>query len=365
MSRFVLVGLFTLACALPSGAQPQDPVVKFNYRRLDLREVDGHWWLLDGERPFKDLGTNENDAREALRVIHDLRLTHYCTVGSPEPIIEYWLSDGKAPQPFVHNFRLMPFTPEALRVEVVQGQWCICDGGRVMFGFGEHSEDARQTLFLLRHYGFNRVGYIGSPRPVMMYFVVSHEPAPVAKDRQPQAPPKIPAPLELMLSGAQLHVPSLRQNARDRIAFDCSRVEVRNEGNDWKLMAGDQCLVNFGIHAEEAGEALRLVQFYRLSEQCHIGSEGSGLTYYLANGRPPRGLMLGVRAVEFCADRLAIGQRVDGYYLCIGSQPVIAAGKDFEEAQQILQIIQRYEFDHICEIGSPEQPTMTILVQDH
>src|SRR5207249_6784379 len=81
----------------------------------------------------------------------------------------------------------------------------------------------------------------------------------------------------------------------ERVPFDWRRVELRQDKQDWKLVAGSYALANFGGHQDDARRALTALQFYRFTEQHWIGPPAaSALTYFLVNGQPPRGLVFGV-----------------------------------------------------------------------
>jgi hypothetical protein len=370
MNRLLLALPFVLACAMPAAAQTRDPVVRFDYREVDARQEDGHWWLYAGEARLKDLGLSENDALAALWVIRELRLTHYSTIGAPEPVIEYWLADGKPPEGILHNnVRILPLHPEALRIEQMQGQWCLCDGKQPMFGFGAVPEDAAQALSILRHYGFNRVGYVGQTTPVMMFFLVSNEPFPTTQKTPTKTKGPVPAaPLALMLPSYQLHVPGQVEGddqSDSYLVFDSSRLEVCCDGQSWKLLSGTRCLADFGAREEDARDVLKVMQFYRFTERRRVVRSLTAFTYYLTNGEAPRGLMLGVRSVEFRAAELAVRQVGEDWCLCEAGRTVLAAGKSQEEAEQVLQVIQRYQFDHICQLGTAARPVLTFMVQEH
>ena len=63
-------------------------------------------------------GRHETEAREALRLLRELRLNQRGTVGSPRPVMEYWLTDGRAPQGFTQGLRPLP-GGEAAELEVL------------------------------------------------------------------------------------------------------------------------------------------------------------------------------------------------------------------------------------------------------
>ncbi len=370
MPRLPFVLCLALLPLAPAPAQHREEPDRFDYRDVNLRHVNGRWVMYAGTRPLKDLGTTESEAREAVRLVTELRLNQHGTIGRPRPVIEYWLSDGQAPHSFTHGLRVVAFNPERLRVAEVQGQWCLCDGSQVMFGFGASSEDARQALAVLQRHGFNRVGYIGLPTPIMMYFLSSDDTESI---RQPSAhrppPPASPPPLALLLPSYQLQVPDQEQTdkeqAKTRVRFDWQQVELCSDGRDWKLMAGGRCLADFGSHDIEARDALEVVRYYRFSEQCRAGESPSACTYFLVNGQAPRGLMLGLRNLPFHAEALAVRQRGDEWFLCERGQTLLRAGGSYEEACQALEVIQHYKFDHACILGDPERPLLSFLACDN
>src|SRR5438046_2400412 len=85
-------------------AQPISPPIgehakltAFDTDKNGLQWADNRWQLLADGLPLKDFGRREADGRLALRLIRELKLNQHGTLGSPQPIIEYWLSDGRGP----------------------------------------------------------------------------------------------------------------------------------------------------------------------------------------------------------------------------------------------------------------------------
>lgn len=369
MSRLLLAAFVVLVPLAPAVAQGRAGLFDFDYRQTELRNVNGHWILYAGQAALKDLGTNESEAREAARLVRDLRLTQHGTIGAPQPVIEYWLSEGRAPQTFAHGHRIIAFHPERLRVAEVQGQWCLCEGTQVMFGFGGQAADAREALTVLQGHGFNRVGYVGAPIPVMMYFLDLDEPEPAARPAPKSTAAPSPPPLALMLPAYQLCVPDQTltdgEQAKTRIRFDPTQVEAICDGHSWKLTVGGRCLVDFGDRQTDALNALEAVRFYRFTEQCRAGDSATACSYFLVNGDAPRGLMLGVRTMDFRPETVAIRQQGDVWVLCDHGQSLAVVGSTYEEACRAVEVIRRYQFDHVCQLGDPEQPTLTFFVRDH
>src|SRR5262245_51205627 len=133
MQRPLLACAFFAFCfSAVSGQEPTD-LVSFEYQRLELRRVGERWQLFNGRTLIKDLGTNEADAREALGLIRQLQLNQRGTIGTPAPVLEYWLSDRAAPRGIIAAHRLVSFDPQALRAESVHGQWCLRDNRQLYF----------------------------------------------------------------------------------------------------------------------------------------------------------------------------------------------------------------------------------------
>ena len=70
---------------------------------------------LEGDQECVEKMRREFEARQALRLIRELHLTQRGTVGGPDPIMEYWLADGQAPQGLVSGLRTVPLDPAGLR----------------------------------------------------------------------------------------------------------------------------------------------------------------------------------------------------------------------------------------------------------
>src|SRR5260370_1417810 len=106
MEQVALFLLASLACGQSSvsakpmtdAGQVAEQLVTFDPRQAELRWEDHNWRIMAGDVFLKDFGFQQEEAREALRVIRDLGLTQQGTVGYPRPVMEYWLAGGHAPQ---------------------------------------------------------------------------------------------------------------------------------------------------------------------------------------------------------------------------------------------------------------------------
>src|SRR5579884_3663740 len=327
----------------PAAAPPAPLVEKLAPLDPQKSEVswNGHnWQLVADGKVLRDFGRREADAREALWAVRGLNLTQHGTLGAG---LEYWLSDGHAPAGHVAGLRPLSIDLPTLRVEQTQGQWCLRDRQRVLFNFGLRDDDARTALAVIRKYGFSQVATIGQGAPEMVVFLggardqsvlggLSAAPAgPATPALHPPTPPAPASPAaqaaarqaaatpDLPVTAA---VPGLQPSALatddrpgaahaltpfgpaaagagpvERLAFDWRQVQMRHEADGWKVCNGGQELARFGDE-QAARQAVNVVQRYRLTERCHIGT-GGGCTLFLSNGVAPRGSAFGLPGEPF------------------------------------------------------------------
>jgi hypothetical protein len=412
-----------LSQGTPPAAPPSEQLRAIEPLEVRLLWANRRWQLAHRGEVLKDFGPREQDARQALRVIQELRLNQHGVIGSPMPVMEYWLADGKPPHAAPRgSLRTVDLNPATLRVEQVQGQWCLRDAARVLFNFQQHADDARQALAVVRKYHFDQFGVVGSVTP--MYVPMSHSesdsptsatapgrqlsprqlltspfaratknegpsradagksPAAAAKPAAPAAgreevvrqvlPPLADAPRDAGTAQppgspwrTHFHVPG--QEAAhvdsDRIAFDWRQVQLRQQQGEWKLMAGGTVLGNFGDQVREAKLALAALRYYRFTEQWRLGVPQPYITYYVPNRTAPPGLMLGISGEELKADKLELRHVETGYALCQGQRVVFRLREREDDGRRLLDAIKQSHCDRICRIGEPGKEPMTLLLR--
>ncbi|MBL8795695.1 MAG: hypothetical protein JNM56_17450 [Planctomycetia bacterium] len=354
MKHWIAVWICALGSVAPALAQDAAPLVKFDCRELELRRVRDRWEVRGGANFVKDLGTNEADAKEALRLIRELRLSEHGTIGTRQPVIEYWLADKQPPVGMVARHRQCVIDLKSLQVVSIHGHWCVRDNRQLWFNFGVCEQDARQTVELLQRYQFNRVIFVGQGAPILMAFMASSE-----KNGEPNQ--QLAAPLAISpgqwLNPRQLTAPSMftvdPKGGGERLPIDWRNVQLRREGQDWKLKVGNENLADFGSDEIQAREALRVFQYYRFSELCRVGQTEKPLTFYLVNGQAPRGIKFGVRSTSFRPERLSVRQNDDGWMIYDGEKPILRGGDSFAAARQVLDTIKKHGFDCWCSVGKP------------
>lgn len=162
--------------------------VTFDTNIAELKWQDNRWGLWAGNVYLKDFGRYETEGREVLRLVRELRLNALATIGTPRPIMEYWLSNNEAPRGPIAGLRTLPIDQASLRAEQVQGQWVVRDGQRILFNFGSQGDAARQAAGAIQQYGFTQVGYVGQVSPVMLVFLAPPTAVPAAATMPGAAP---------------------------------------------------------------------------------------------------------------------------------------------------------------------------------
>jgi hypothetical protein len=321
-------------------------VIPFDPGALEVRRVEQRWQLWAGRVCLKDFGTAETECRDALSLLHELRVNRYCSIGSPMPVMEYWLADDRPPDLALTRRPVTAFDPAALRPELIDGTWWLRDDRQVLFNFGAQYDAARLADAVCKRKGFNRIGFVGHPRPVMTFLLVDPESIGATAEKAKVKPTGLTFQPQMVPRKA-LFIRDLGYFG-ECVPFDGMRAEVRRVGTDWKLAAGDVELADFGIHDQAAREALRALEFYRFNEYCQIGAS---FRFYLARGRAPEGLAIGMRGKPFHRESLQVQLVGKKWVIREGDRVVFDVGGREEDAKQALQMIRHFQFDQVCEIG--------------
>lgn len=375
-----------------------EKLMSFPTESVEVRWRDNHWQLLAGGTLLKDFGHSQRDAEEALRILRAFRINQHGTVGNPQPVIEYWVSDGQAPQGFCPGLHLLSMDLASLTAEPVQGHWCIHDAHRLFFSFGSHESEARAALETIRRYGFTQVGFIGAPVPAMMYFIRDSTgftsgrmagPAPLVGRRVTHAKKesiKIPSgtvppglsglnPQELGRLAGPLSLATARQLSfvmplagdqpalGDRIRFDPRHLQVRCDDGDWRLESDGYTVARFGPRQADALQAQELLRSYGCNEHCCVGGPRPAFSFFLANGQAPRGQLFGLSSTRFRPESLTLRSVGADWFICEENRVLLRAGASEDDAHKLLEIIRRFKFDALCRVGQDETCGMTILVR--
>jgi hypothetical protein len=379
----------------PTAPAPIETTTAFNGEQAELTWRDGRHQLVAGNAFLKDFGRSDAEGREVLRVVRELHLNTRVTIGSPQPIMEYWLCNGVAPHGNVAGLHILPIDASALRAEQVQGQWCVHDGSRVLFNFGFQGDACRQALDVIQRYNFTQIGYVGQAAPTMLVFLANPPAIPIkpvvaasrnglpdmhapngigntnpAQNAQPNQMPQVQSQPINPLTGQPLHQPGgltpagfrlPGTEAADRVAIDPNALQVRHDANDWKLVMGNHVVASFGPNQADAQLAAAALRYYGVTDQVFVGNPHPMFSYFLSHGQAPHGTSYGLNATTFRPNALQVRQTGTTYVLTDGNQVLMSFGDRGTEAQQTLQAIQQYKFDRMSFIGRGDQSMMLFL----
>lgn len=388
--------------------KPQASVsaVQFDPGKVQLTAHNRRWALTHEGKTIKEFGLSERDARQALRLIRQYKLDEVCRIGSGG--MEYWLTAGKAPvAPLRAGLRTVSFEPAALRVDRLQGQWCVRDSRRVISAFGPSEADAQKALEVIRAHGFHQAGLVGQVVPTMtVYFgreatsvpvlkvgtsaPEAHKSMPVQrfprlamnKDGTPKAvaprgpgpgldglaPPLI-APLASPLpkekqrpfwhSRADRAVPA-PPSPDGRVAFDWRRVELRMGLGQADLTTGGHVLIRFGANSTDARTALSALRYYRCNEMFRLPGDWAS-QWFVVPQVAPKIMMFGLHADEIKPDKMQVVQVGSRFALAEGERVVLPMGGSAEEAARLLELMQKRHIDRVTRLGPPGEGVAFLL----
>jgi hypothetical protein len=351
----------------PRGNEPEpvpEKLIQFDPNLVSIRRVGDSFQLWAERQLLKDFGPLGKEAEEAVRIIRELGVSRYGFIPGSRPQFEYWLAEGansnpdlQGPQVRGMTRQIIPFDPRSLRVDQVVGVWCLRDNDKVLYNFGREADAARAALAVCKKYGFNELGVIGAPNPVMTYLVV--DPYQGVQSKQTAT-----NPLQLADSVARLGLilPQIGY-VGTRTKIELRKLEIVKERSNWLLFHGGEVLGNFGMDESSARAALRALQDYKVTEYSRLGT--SGLPLFLVHGQPPRGVPLGLTPRGFQPQLLKAQQLNGTWWVCEGNSPLLDCGANQEEAQLLIQVLKHYGLDQLVHIGHPlREGGLTLLVKN-
>ncbi len=387
-------------------AQPQEfalpqPETKFaiNANDVTLKRIAGAWQLWAGQKMLRDFGERETDARDAFRVYRDLRPTEWVTIGGSKPVVEYALVNGRPPMtlgvPGADDPRnptgsmggagntgnaggfsqggfgggmngpaatgagaklIIPIDLRTVRVEAVRGVWCLRDDSNIHFNFGPVKADAEQALAVVRRYGFNRIGIVGAPMPVMSYFFVGADTAPPPKGPFVQA--ALQAQIDA-LTRVGIPVPGVGY-VGEMIRFDPRKLEVRKVGGDWLVMAGNDVIGSYGPGESTARDAARMIADLRFNEFCKVGS--AGLTFFLIDGKAPDNVPFSVQGRRFDPNAIKVQRTTNGWVITENNRQLLTCASA-EEGETLIRVLKSFQFDQLCQLGPTPKLGVSFLAK--
>lgn len=343
---------------------PQDPSVRTPLKEkftpidttsLFIRPANENWQLFAGTTVLREFGRSQPDADEAKRILRELRATVWADIGFLRPVVGYGLAGGKTSLSVPTPRRWEPLDLRTVRAEEVRGAWVLRDDGNLMLNFGREKADAEQAVAVCRKYGFNRVALVGHPEPSLA--VLYAAPIDTAGLTPAAASALVRAAQEQALSRTGIAVPGLGF-VGERIVIDARQIEVRKVRADYVLAHGADVLAKFGPNEWAAQDALRVVKEGRFTEFCRLGE----LTFFLVNGKAPTRVPFSVQGTRFNPTGLKV-QAIDGKWGVFDAGRSVASAASKEEAEQVVRVIQAYQFDQVCRVGPSPRAALTFLAK--
>ena len=358
-----------------------------NASDVSVKRIAGAWQLWVGQKLLRDFGNSnhsEMDAHDAARVYRDIRPTEWATIGTPRPIVEYGLVNGRPPMtpglpgagqaerngvfqgggngegPAVTGAgakAIIPIDLKTVRVEAVRGVWCVRDDFNIHFNFGTVKADAEQTVAVIQRYGFNRIGVVGSSTPVMNYLFASADNAAV-----PPQGPFAKVQLQAQIDGlTRVGIPIGGVGfVGEMIPFDPRKLDVRKEKAEWVVAAGAEILGRFGPTEWAARDAARTMQDCRFTEFCKVGS--AGLTFFLVEGKAPTRVPYATQGRRFDLNALKVKQVGEKWALTENGRHLMDCA-NAEEGEILIRLLKHYQFEQLCHLGPTPRLGVSFLAK--
>lgn len=144
------------------------------------------------------------------------------------------------------------FNPNNLSLKMQNGNWVILDGNHSMFSFPLNKvAEANKALQIMKSYSMDQSCFVGRPGPSMNYLLDNGN-----------------APTGNNVSG------------EDCIGFNPSQLDVKKVGSSYKILAGNNSMMDFGSKVQEAYHAYRLILDHGFTKQCFVGRPNPSFTYW-------------------------------------------------------------------------------------
>jgi 2-haloacid dehalogenase len=144
----------------------------------------------------------------------------------------------------------------------------------------------------------------------------------------------------------------------DCLPLNPGAAQVRQVGGDWKIVEGDEQVLDFGASEANASRAKAVIDTYHLDQICFVGRPNPPMMYFTVNGQAPTGAMPGEDAIAFDLGGV-VAQQLGGQWIVTdGSSRILNFGTNETNAVRAVDIIKRYRFTHQCFVGRPNPGMM-------
>ncbi|MEX3940632.1 haloacid dehalogenase type II [Paraburkholderia sp. BR10937] len=135
-------------------------------------------------------------------------------------------------------------------------------------------------------------------------------------------------------------------------------VQVQNISGDWKIVDGNQQVLDFGRSQANAVRAKAIIEHYRFDRICFVGRPDPPMMYFTIGGEAPSGAMPGEDAIPFDLAGVVTQQVAGSWIVTDGASRMLDFGTSEAKAVHSVSMIKRYGFTHQCFVGRPNAPMM-------
>jgi hypothetical protein len=341
---------------------------KIDLSSVTIQDKFGRFLVTSGNSVLRDCGADRATAQTVLMVIQQMGFTHHGSIAGANPPFEYWLVEDQSmakkglvsSEAHTKTSMMIPINAEGIHAKKVSGAWIVTDGGRVLYNFGQLEENARKAVEVLKKYGFNALGIVGQPVPIMTYptkAAGSAITAPAASRQTPNVPFD-PETARFLQNG--FFIPQVGYLGH-RKPFDLQQLELKR-GREWVMLAGPMTLFNFGSDENTGRQVLRAFQDWHVNEYVEIGNTGYRL--FLAASRVPNGRPFNARSIDFRNEDLkVVKDKEDHYWLQAGSTQILDCGKSDKDADLLLTACRYFQVDCAAKYGNPRYGEHLFLIR--
>jgi hypothetical protein len=156
-----------------------------------------------------------------------------------------------------------------------------------------------------------------------------------------------------LFSAAVASAPEAMTPAPECIPFRLDATSLIQTDGEWFIVSGDTRLNGFGKNQDQAERALEIIKHYGINERCNAGLPTEGYPYWLADGQPPAGALVGEICLSFHPDRIKIKQVDENWKIMEGRRQILSF-RDEQTVQAVFEVVQTHGFSNFCFVGRPE-----------
>ncbi len=129
--------------------------------KLEVYRVQNDWCLQQGNETLARFGACQTDALMAYRQLQDAKATEIAYIGTRR--VPLYLVNGRLPTGSPLGVNRIYFRSTGLKVQTSGENWCVFDGLKVLFDFGEKKADAELMVKILKEMQADQIWEIGQP----------------------------------------------------------------------------------------------------------------------------------------------------------------------------------------------------------